>query len=576
MSTKSPAEQAIRDIRRKTRKQYSAEEMIRIVLDGLRGEDSIAALCRREGISEGLYYSWSKEFLEAGKKRLAGDTGRQATSGEVKDLKREMRNVIAWKLCTTMKAEDVTDTLELALKASGCDQAKVVHKPRLLSDNGSSYISGDLAEWLDDRSMEHVRSAGRAARRGFGHIFLRPRSSKRPGPLSGSVGQGDTGSGIWLVMAPAPMLCRLAALVVEGRFNQVMKRALLVTTAVAGRALLVASSVSAGGVEFSIGGDMDFQMGITDQDVDLPDRGYDFRTNTELDFDFQGETDNGLEYGAQIRLEADQDSIENADRAWTWLEGGWGRVQLGDRDGADRQMAYDAGLAQSGIGGIDGDVDDWFENVGDAVSSPEIADTSDDTKITYYTPRRAGIQLGASLTPQTDSEGLDVADDDPDLNGDQFENHIGLGINYQESFDDLEVGISLTGGFADAVGRDYENFADWAVGGYVEFMDISLGASYGDNGDTRGGDDGPVNDDFYFGVGLGYSKDAWDVSIGYLHSAFRQGDTDDEFDNFALSGGYAYGPGLYVYVDLMFVRADSAGTEDNEGSVLLLGHVIEF
>ncbi len=93
MSTKSPAERIVRDIRRKTRKQYSAEEKIRIVLDGLRGEESIAALCRREGIAESLYYSWSKEFLEAGKKRLAGDTARQASSGEVKDLKREMRDM---------------------------------------------------------------------------------------------------------------------------------------------------------------------------------------------------------------------------------------------------------------------------------------------------------------------------------------------------------------------------------------------------------------------------------------------------------------------------------------------------
>ena len=91
MSTKSPAEKAVRDIRRKTRKQYSAEEKIRIILDGLRGEDSVAALCRREGIAESLYYSWSKEFLEAGKKRLAGDTGRQATSG--RSLKREMRDM---------------------------------------------------------------------------------------------------------------------------------------------------------------------------------------------------------------------------------------------------------------------------------------------------------------------------------------------------------------------------------------------------------------------------------------------------------------------------------------------------
>ncbi len=93
MSMKDPAEKVVRDIRRKTRKQYSAEEKIRIVVEGLRGEESIAALCRREGIAESLYYSWSKEFLEAGKKRLAGDTGRQATSGEVKDLKREMRDM---------------------------------------------------------------------------------------------------------------------------------------------------------------------------------------------------------------------------------------------------------------------------------------------------------------------------------------------------------------------------------------------------------------------------------------------------------------------------------------------------
>ena len=69
------------------------------------------------------------------------------------------RYIIAWKLCTTMKAEDVTDTLDLALQASGCDQATVLHKPRLLSDNGSSYISGELAEWLEQQKMEHVRGA---------------------------------------------------------------------------------------------------------------------------------------------------------------------------------------------------------------------------------------------------------------------------------------------------------------------------------------------------------------------------------------------------------------------------------
>ena len=95
---KQPAEGVVRDLRRATRRQFSAEEKIRIVLDGLRGEHSIAELCRREGIAEGLYYSWSKEFLEAGKRRLAGDTARAATSDEVKDLRRqaqELKEVVA-------------------------------------------------------------------------------------------------------------------------------------------------------------------------------------------------------------------------------------------------------------------------------------------------------------------------------------------------------------------------------------------------------------------------------------------------------------------------------------------------
>ncbi|RYG93738.1 MAG: transposase [Alphaproteobacteria bacterium] len=165
----SAAEKTIKDIRRATRKQHSSEEKIRIVLEGLRGEDSIAAICRREGIAESLYYSWSKEFLEAGKKRLAGDTARSATSDEVKALRRESRdlkealadltleNRVLKK--TSMKVEDVTDTLDLALAASGCDRVKVEHRPRLLSDNGPCYVAADLGEWLEKCKIEQVHGA---------------------------------------------------------------------------------------------------------------------------------------------------------------------------------------------------------------------------------------------------------------------------------------------------------------------------------------------------------------------------------------------------------------------------------
>nr|WP_235962168.1 IS3 family transposase [Falsiroseomonas selenitidurans] len=351
-AAKPPAEKLVRDIRRATRKHHSAEDKIRIVLEGLRGEESIAALCRREAIAESLYYAWSKEFLEAGKRRLAGDTARAATTDEVKDLRQEARAlkevvaeqalelrllkkhdrgwgrphmryptaekleiiriveqshlparrtlrqlsvppatfyrwydryqrggpealadrpsrpervwnriadarreqiidlalaepelssrelavrftdqqryfvseasvyrllkahdlitspayivvkaaeefhtkttapnqlwqtdftylkvtgwgwfylstvlddfsryVIAWRLCTTMAASDVTETLDLALTASGCTQARVRHRPRLLSDNGPCYIAGELAQWLEKQAMDHVRGA---------------------------------------------------------------------------------------------------------------------------------------------------------------------------------------------------------------------------------------------------------------------------------------------------------------------------------------------------------------------------------------------------------------------------------
>jgi transposase len=121
---KASAERVVKDIRRATRRHFSAEDKIRIVLEGLRGEDSIAELCRKEGIAQSLYYPWSKEFMEAGKRRLAGDTARAATSGEVQDLRREAR---ALKECVAdltlenrlLKKSMIADGDEHAKQASG-------------------------------------------------------------------------------------------------------------------------------------------------------------------------------------------------------------------------------------------------------------------------------------------------------------------------------------------------------------------------------------------------------------------------------------------------------------------------
>jgi transposase InsO family protein len=154
-------EKHVRDIRRATRKKYSTEDKIRVVLSGLRGEYSVAELCRVKagdefkGKTTAPNQLWQTDFTYL---KVIG-WGWFYLSTILDDFS---RYIIAWKLCTTMKASDVTETLELALKASGLSHAKVRHRPRLLSDNGSSYIAGGLADWLEDHNIAHVRGAPNA------------------------------------------------------------------------------------------------------------------------------------------------------------------------------------------------------------------------------------------------------------------------------------------------------------------------------------------------------------------------------------------------------------------------------
>ena len=150
VQSNASVEKTVRDIRRKTRRRHSTEEKIHIVLEGLRGEEIIRLVERSHigvrptlaelGIPKTTFYRRYDRYLVFGRVWFYLST----------ILDDYSRYIIAWKLCTTMKTKDVTDTLKLALQASGFDRAKVMHKPRLLSDNGSSYISGDLAEWLEE------------------------------------------------------------------------------------------------------------------------------------------------------------------------------------------------------------------------------------------------------------------------------------------------------------------------------------------------------------------------------------------------------------------------------------------
>jgi len=117
MSPKSAVEKRVKEIKRNTRKKYSAEEKIRIILEGLRGEETIAGLCRKEGIAQNLYYKWSKDFLEAGKKRLSGDIIREANSTEVDELRHENNHLKQLYASLAMK----TDVLKKSCIGQGID-----------------------------------------------------------------------------------------------------------------------------------------------------------------------------------------------------------------------------------------------------------------------------------------------------------------------------------------------------------------------------------------------------------------------------------------------------------------------
>src|SRR4029077_13580123 len=189
------AEKTVRDIRRATRRHHSAEEKIRIVLEGLRGEDSIAELCRKEGINQNLYYRWSKEFLEAGNKRRAGDTAREATSDEVKELKAEAR-----QLKETL-AEVLIENrlLKKSVLGVGGDASGGTPHPRSSRSSNwwNSRRSRSVARWRRSGSRDRRSTTGTAVINRAGSKLWRTASPDRSVSGTRSPTRSARRSSIW-------------------------------------------------------------------------------------------------------------------------------------------------------------------------------------------------------------------------------------------------------------------------------------------------------------------------------------------------------------------------------------------
>jgi hypothetical protein len=331
----------------------------------------------------------------------------------------------------------------------------------------------------------------------------------------------------------------------------------------------------------------------------------------ELQLNVSGTADNGLNYGFKIEINALTTDNTVADEVRLQLSGGWGTLQLGDEDGAEDIMNYGGENLMGATGGFDGDQDDYLiADVGDfrawswditvpssqwynfsgniaAPSYPTIAgDTSDQTKVSYFSPRFSGFQVGASLTP-TPNNGDDFKADGA------WENHIGLGANYDNSFGGVRVRASAVYSAASSNDTKVEDVSAWSVGGIVGFGPFSLGANYTDNGESGS----PISS-WGAPVSSGWESSYWDVaasfetgplyfSAGYFSSLSEgMGFGESTYEHIALTADYTVAPGLAFYAEINMIDMELAdalqadfgepGNFNNSATSLVLGANVSF
>jgi predicted porin len=320
-----------------------------------------------------------------------------------------------------------------------------------------------------------------------------------------------------------------------------------------------ARPVRIGGVEVVLGGTTKFgvQAGskntITGEDNT---RNYTFYMDNELFIEANGATASGILYGSRINLEVGTGGLDGdpevteIDEASLYFSGNFGRFEFGRRDGAEQLMLVGGEDAQAGTGGIDGDIPN--------VNFFEFENTDIAAKATYFTPRIAGFQLGASFTPDYEDNGGEDAFQGEDLEG---ENGIAPGINWVGTVGPLGLTLSAVGLFAKCESNctngtdDGEGFQDeqksWAVGGLLDYRGFTLGVTY-----VRQDDFAPeTQDNDIVNFGLMYGFEEADVSFGYSFNAFGEEALDDSH-LFVLSGNIGLLPGVTLQADVAYNTND--------------------
>jgi predicted porin len=386
----------------------------------------------------------------------------------------------------------------------------------------------------------------------------------------------------------------------------VMKRMLFGTTALAGAAIAVSGLATAAETPtWKLGGNVTFQLYYVDQDFEgfstsngditaafttpsvgefKQDHDWYFGVDeAEIKLDVTGTADNGLNYGFKIEINANTSDGTVADEVRLQFSGGWGTLQLGDDDGAEDVMNYGGEDLLGAAGGFDDSRGEYRDVLIRYAAAPSLApsfaviagDTSDQTKVSYFSPRFSGLQVGASLTP-TPNDG-----DAFKVDG-AWEDHIGLGANYDNSFGELRIRASAVYSAASDTTNNFEDVSAWSVGGIVGWGPFSLGAGYTDNGDSAqpaaSGDETS-----YWNAAVGFETGPFKLAAGYFESTKEHGSglPDSSFTNIAVTADYSLAPGLGLFAELDLIEDDVLGSlltagSDNDATVFLAGANVSF
>jgi hypothetical protein len=351
-----------------------------------------------------------------------------------------------------------------------------------------------------------------------------------------------------------------------------MKKSLLATTALAALGAVAVASPASAKFEVGVSGYMEQWFGYSDNSNSAqPDSDvFDQISDAEFNIDFKQTLDNGLTIGGQIQVEGQQQAEavgDEIDEQYIYVDGAFGRLLIGSENGAPYLMHY--GLRSNGIGLDEGDVNNWIAGSTGAlrITNATTLIDNDQNKITYFSPRVNGFQIGATFQPDADDINAVV----PAAGGAEADNRrdngYGLGANYTTSVADMSVRASV--GFADAGGSVAGNETALSLGLQLGFGGFTASFAYGEHEN-----DTAVQDRNIFGVSVAYNAGPAGVSIGYVRG--EDSDNDLQQDAFELGASYAVGPGVNARASLYYMDAVDGGNSVADGVAVVGGLALSF